>query len=89
VRRLWFFTGVTCAVVCVAAWLALGANRGWTRTSQTYTKMDPVTEIEYPVIEKRFSPGIELLAAGLLVSAALATVSLFIRSKPNQHDPKT
>lgn len=81
-RRLWFATGAACALGCVAAWLALGANRGWTRTSETRMEKDPVTEIEYPVIEKRFSPGIELLAAGLLVSAALSTVSLFVRPKP-------
>ena len=68
----------------MAAWLGLGANRGWTKTTKTRVQKDPVTEIEYPIVEKRFSPGVEMLAAGLLVSAALASVSLFIRSKPNR-----
>ena len=71
------------AVLCVAGWFVLGANRGWTRTTQTRMEKDPVTEIEFPIVEKRFSPGVELLALGLVISAALAGVSLFRRSKPN------
>ena len=74
---------VLLAVVSVAVWLLLGANRGWTRTSDTRMEKDPVTEIEFPIVEKRFSPGVELLAGGLFVSAALALVSMFVRSKPN------
>jgi ABC-type Na+ efflux pump permease subunit len=74
---------VLLAVLCVGAWLLLGANRGWTRTSDTRMEMDPVTEIEFPVVEKRFTPGVELLAGGLFVSAMLALVSMFVRSKPN------
>jgi len=77
-------TGVLCAVACVIVWVAFGANRGWTKTTHTHLEKDPVTEIEYPIVEKRFSPGVEMLAAGLLVSAALASISLFIRSKPNR-----
>ena len=73
------------AVGCVAAWLSLGANRGWTRTSHTRMEKDPVTEIEFPVVEKRFSPGIEVLGAGLLGAAALAAFSLFFRNKPNSN----
>ena len=71
------------AFLCVAGWIVLGANRGWTRTTQTRMELDPVTEIEFPVVEKRFSPGVELLAAGLSISAALAGVSLFVRTKQN------
>lgn len=74
---------VLLAVLCVSAWLLLGANRGWTRTSDTRMEKDPVTEIEFPIVEKRFSPGVELLAGGLFVAAALAMVSMFVRSKPN------
>lgn len=44
---------------------------------------DPVTEIEYPNVEKHFSPGVELLGAGLVLSAVLAGVSFFVRSKTN------
>ena len=73
------------ALGCVAAWLALGANRGWTRTSRTRMEKDPVTEIEFPIVEKRFSPGIEVLGGGLLGAAALAAASLFFRNKPKSH----
>jgi hypothetical protein len=75
------------AVACLVAWMALGANRGWTRTSQTRMEKDPVTEIEFPVVEKGFSPGVELLGAGLLSAAVLAFLSFFIRNKPNPNIP--
>ncbi|MGH8677483.1 MAG: hypothetical protein ACREUQ_03930, partial [Burkholderiales bacterium] len=55
-------------VAGLAAWLAGGRNPGWTKTSVTHKEKDPVTEIEYPVIEKKFVPGVDLLAV-LLVSA--------------------
>jgi hypothetical protein len=39
---------------------------------------DPVTDIEFPVIEKRFSPGIDVLAAAFLVAGALIISSVFV-----------
>jgi hypothetical protein len=73
-----------CAIVCVVIWVALGANRGWTKTTHTRMEKDPVTEIEYPAaIEKTFSPGLEFLGAGLFLSAVLAGSSFFIRRKTN------
>ena len=67
---------------CVALWLALGANRGWTKTTRTQMKRDAVTDIDYPMVEKHFSPGVEALGAGLFVSAALAGISFAFKPKP-------
>jgi hypothetical protein len=64
-RRVFRMASVTLAIVGLAAWFVLGANRGWTKTTQTKMQKDPVTEIDYPVIEKRFLPGIDLLALWL------------------------
>ena len=82
-RKAWRVASVFCAVISVAVWLALGANRGWTKTTRTRMEKDPVTEIEYPKVERRFSPGVELLGAGLVLSAVLAGVSFFVRTKTN------
>lgn len=65
------------AVIAVAGWLVTGANRGWTKTSVTRWQKDPVTEIEGPVIEKRFVPGVDLLAVGLGTALALYLASFF------------
>ena len=70
------------AVFCLAMWCALGANRGWTKTTRTRMEKDPVTDIEYPIVEKRFDPGIEMLGAGLFVSSALIGVSFAFNPKP-------
>ena len=72
------------AVVVVAGWLALGANRGWTKTSVTRWQKDPVTEIDGPVIEKKFVPGIDLLALCLAGALALFVVSLFVSRTKNK-----
>jgi hypothetical protein len=69
-------------ISCVALWLALGANRGWTKTTTTQMKKDPVTEIDYPVITKHFSPGVDALGVGLLFAAALSGLSFAFKPKP-------
>ena len=69
------------AILCVAGWIVLGANRGWTRTTRTRIEKDPVTEIEFPKVEKHFSPGVDLLAVGLLFSFTLAVSSIFAQNK--------
>jgi hypothetical protein len=80
--KLWLrILSLDLAVIGVILWLALGANRGWTKTSVTHWQKDPVTDIDGPVIEKRFVPGIELLAVWLAANAALFGVSFLCRNK--------
>ncbi len=81
-RRNLRLAAAVLGAVSVAVWLALGANRGWTKTTKTELKKDPVTEIEFPVIIKQFSPGVEALAAGILLAAALAVLSFAFKPKP-------
>ena len=50
--------------------------------TRTRMEKDPVTDIEYPIVEKRFGPGIEMLGAGLFVSIALIGVSFAFKPKP-------
>lgn len=71
------------AVICVATWIALGANRGWTKTTRTRMEPDPTADhMLIPITEKHFSPGIDALGAGLLVSIALAGISFAFKSQP-------
>jgi hypothetical protein len=57
------------------AWLSLGPNLGWTKTSITKWQRDPVTQIDGPVIERRFVPGIDLLALCVLSGTLLFILS--------------
>jgi hypothetical protein len=78
VRRVLQRIAIGLAAAAVAGWLALGANRGWTKTTVTRWQKDPVTEIEGPVIERKFVPGVDLLAVCLGGAVALLLASLFI-----------
>ena len=69
------------ALAAVAVWLALGANRGWTKTSVPVTTVDEVTGIENRVYKSRFVPGIDFLGATLLGASLLAGSTLLIRNK--------
>ena len=81
-RNAFRVLGGLIAVVVVAVWVALGANRGWTKTTTTEMLKDPVTEIEYPgPPQKKFLPGVEVLGAGLALGAVLVITSFFL--KPN------
>ena len=71
--------------VSLIAWLSLGANLGWTKTSVVKWQHDPVTELSGPIIEKRFVPGIDLLALCMLGGVVLFSISLLKRKTPNKN----
>ena len=74
---------IVLALGIVASWAALGANRGWTKTSREVRQLDEVTGIEGITNVRTFLPGVDYLGAGLVVAAGVAGVSLFFR-RPNQ-----
>lgn len=61
-------------------WLSAGANRGWTKTSIPKRTVDEVTGIEAIEYQRRFVPGLEILAIALLGAGALAGSSLLIKT---------
>ena len=65
-------------------WLATGANRGWTKTSEPVKTMDEVTGIEGITYQKCFAPGLDFLGAGLLGAGILTGASFLFRKKSNQ-----
>jgi len=71
----------------VAAWLATGAHRGWTKTSVEEKITDEVTGIEGIAYENHFVPGIDFLGAALVGAGALAGISFLFRSKPKPTIP--
>jgi hypothetical protein len=73
---------IVLALATVAAWLATGANRGWTKTSREIRTLDEITGIEGISHETTFAPGVDFLGAGLLAAGVCAGAALFFR-KPN------
>ncbi len=60
-------------------WVAAGTN-----TSVPRIEKDPVTEIETPVWDKKFVPGLEMLVLAELLSGALIIASFVVhRRKPS------
>ena len=71
-------------VATLAVWVAAGANRGWTKTSVPHKLLDEVTGIEGVTYERRFVPGLDFLAAALLVSLLLGGIALIFRKRQPQ-----
>jgi hypothetical protein len=69
------------AIAAAIAWFALGANRGWTRTSLPVKTVDEVTGIEGIQYNKKFVPGLELLGAVFLGATLLAGSSFVLRNQ--------
>ncbi len=63
-------------VTTVALWAGTGAHRGWTQTSKVVVQRDEITGIDFPVREKTFVVGLELLGAGAGFAALLAAASV-------------
>ncbi len=79
-KRTFRMLALVLATVAALAWLGLGANRGWTRTSVPVKTVDTVTGIEGIEYHKQFVPGLDLLAGAFLGSGILAGVSLLFRN---------
>jgi hypothetical protein len=72
------------ALISVSAWVFLGANRGWTRTSVATRTVDEVTGIEGIQYQKRFIPGVDLLGGALMLAGLTACASLFLTHQPKK-----
>jgi len=82
-QRIVFALGAA-AVVALVCWLAFGENRIWTQTTVTRWQKDPVTEIDGPVIEKQFVPGLDLVAVCVAGALAMFFASLFVSKTKNK-----
>lgn len=84
-KRILQLLALIVAVGAIGIWAALGANRGWTRTSEPVKTVDEVTGLEGIQYQQKFVPGVDLLAVGLLGSVMLAGSSLFFRKRQFQN----
>lgn len=80
-KRFLQLAGFLVILAVIALWFALGANRGWTRTSVEVRTVDEVTGIEGITYEKRFVPGVEFLGGGIMAGGLLLAISLFVTKK--------
>jgi len=60
----------------IGLWAATGAHTGWTQTSKVVLQHDEITGIDFPVRQKTFVAGVEILAVGTGFAAVLAVASL-------------
>ncbi len=75
--------GLVIAMSALIAWVAMGANRGWTKTSVEVKTVDEVTGIEGIHYRKVFLPGVEFLGGALFAAGVLVGASIFVR-KPKK-----
>jgi len=73
----------------VGVWFAMGANRGWTKTSAPVKTVDEITGIEAITYEDRFQPGLDFLGGGVAAGGALAAVALLISVTENNRNNKS
>jgi hypothetical protein len=83
-RRILRSMAALLILLALALWFALGANRGWTKTSVPVKRTDEVTGIIVEDYKKGFVPGVDFLGAALLGSAMLVAGSFLFR-KPQSH----
>ena len=69
------------AVGGVGVWLATGAHRGWTRTSEVEMRRDEITGIDYPVRREKFTAGVEIPLVALGGAAVLAVGAAVLRTR--------
>lgn len=70
-------TAAAALLAVLGLWAVTGARLGWTQTSKVVLQHDEITGIDFPVREKTFVAGVEVLAVGAGFAAALAAASVF------------
>lgn len=70
-------TSIAALLAILALWAATGAHLGWTQTSKVVVEHDEITGIDFPVRQKTFVAGVEVLAIGAGFAAALAGASIY------------
>ncbi len=71
------------ALIVIVCWFFGGPNLGWSKDSVAHKYKDPVTELEVDMPEKRYVPGIDFLAAGVVLAGLLAVGSFFFAKAPH------
>jgi hypothetical protein len=71
----------------IGFWAAKGAHRGWSQHRVPVQKTDEVTGIVFTEYEARFVPGVEVLAAGLVLATAIFGATFLLRSSPTRLNP--
>lgn len=66
-------------LIGVGVWWAGGAHWGWTQTSVPVRTLDEVTGLEAITYRSKFVPGVDFLAAILVVAGLVAGASFVIR----------
>lgn len=67
-------------------WLSQGAHTGWSQTQVKVMQYDEITEIEFPVWEDKFVPGVEILGIGVFLSVAVASLSLILHTRKRMRE---
>ena len=62
-------------------WIQAGRNPGWTKNQVAVPRFDEVAEISYMEYEKRFVPGVDLLAASSGIALVLGVLGFLPRRK--------
>ncbi len=81
-KKILNISAIAVIIISTLAWVLMGANRGWTKTSVPVKTLDEVTGIESIQYRSQFVPGVELLGAAFMGAAILAGIALFINKKP-------
>ncbi len=74
--------GVLAALFAFCFWAAKGYHRGWTQNQVPVVQVDPITEIKFTTYEKRFVPGVDYLAAGILFGTVVFSVTFIPARSP-------
>ncbi len=80
-HKIFYGLGSAIALLTLTFWFFGGMHLGWTHSNETRMEIDPVTSLEYPVIEKKFTPGVDFLTVGLLAVGLFSIVGYVLKRK--------
>ena len=80
-KKLFLILSALIAALTIALWASGGFHTGWSQNQIPVEMVDDITGIEYTEFEDGFRAGLEVLIAGLGLSALLAFACVFLQRK--------
>ena len=75
-KKSFRYSSIFIVITSLVLWIATGAHTGWSKSRIAIERIDPVTEIAYPVYQEKWVFGVDFLVVSILCS-------LIVRFLPN------
>lgn len=66
-------------ITSITLWVSTGSHVGWSKNRIAIEKIDPITEIAYPIYQEKWILGVDFLVVGIFCSLVVGFLPKLIK----------